>query len=436
MSATRTREQRPVKSYRKVRNLRYLILGWLLIAGLLNYLDRSSISIAAPFMMEELGLTNTDIGLMGAVFSWTYAFCQLPAGYLIDKVGPRRMYFISMGMWSVATALMAVGHNMAHFLTFRFLLGIGESPNSPNSSKIATQWFPREERGQAAGIWDSGSKWGSAIAPPLLTVLTLSFGWRSMFLIIGAAGIVLAAAFWAFYRSPEHSKHLSDEEYRHILAGRDGGGEEEPVKIPWLRFFAYPQTWGIMLGFFSSIWIWNIFLTFLPLFLQSTLGVSIANTGWAASVPYLAAALGAIFAGRVTLILARKYAMTSMGSKKTILVGGCVALGVLLCLVPFVQNLALALVVLSLALALVAAVQAQSWAISSDIVPDSHAARFGGIMNFGGYFGGALAPIVTGMVVDATGSYTPSFLVAGVIAALGGVSFGLLVRKPIHAPAA
>lgn len=433
MSATGTRDERPVKTYRKVRNLRYLILGWLLIAGLLNYMDRSSISIAAPFMMEDLGLSNTDIGLMGAVFSWTYAFCQLPAGYLIDKIGPRRMYFISMGMWSFATALMAFGHNMAQFLTFRFLLGIGESPTSPNSSKIATQWFPREERGQAAGIWDSGSKWGSAIAPPLLTMLTLAFGWRAMFLIIGGAGIVIALAFWAFYRSPEHSRHLSDEEYRHILAGRDDTSENEPVTIPWMRFFTYPQTWGIMLGFFSTIWIWNIFLTFLPLFLQSTLGVSIENTGWAASVPYIAAALGAIFAGRVTLVLARKYAMTSMASKKTILVGGCVGLGILLCLVPFVHNLALALAVLSLALALVAAVQAQSWAISSDIVPDSHAARFGGIMNFGGYFGGALAPIVTGAVVDATGSYTPSFLVAGLIAVLGGLCYGFMVRKPIHA---
>src|SRR5690625_1641710 len=305
-------------------------------------------------------------------------------------------------------------------------------PDLPELQQDRHPVFPREERGQAAGIWDSGSKWASAIAPPLLTMLTLAFGWRAMFLIIGGAGIVIALAFWAFYRSPEHSRHLSDEEYRHILAGRDDTSENEPVTIPWMRFFTYPQTWGIMLGFFSTIWIWNIFLTFLPLFLQSTLGVSIENTGWAASVPYIAAALGAIFAGRVTLVLARKYAMTSMASKKTILVGGCVGLGILLCLVPFVHNLALALAVLSLALALVAAVQAQSWAISSDIVPDSHAARFGGIMNFGGYFGGALAPIVTGAVVDATGSYTPSFLVAGLIAVLGGLCYGFMVRKPIH----
>ena len=418
----------------KIKNLRYLILGWLLLAGILNYMDRTSVSIAAPHMIEELGLTMTDIGLLGAVFSWTYAFCQLPAGYLIDKVGPRRMYFISMGLWSIATSLMAFGHTMSQFVVFRVLLGIGESPNSPNSSKITTQWFPREERGQAAGIWDSGSKWGSAIAPPVLTVLTLAFGWRAMFLIIGVAGVVLAAAFWAFYRSPAESRRLSEEEYRHILAGRDDE-EAAGVKLPWLRFFTFPQTWGMMLGFFSSIWIWNIFITFLPLFLQDTLGVSIGATGWAAAVPYLAAAIGAIFAGRITVVLARSHGMTSIRSKRAVLVIGCIVLGVLLCIVPFVHDLALALVVLSLALAVVAAIQSQSWAISSDIVPDSHAARFGGIMNFGGYFGGALAPIATGVIVDSTGAYTLAFLASGVIAALGGLCYAFLVRRPVHASA-
>ena len=171
MSTTGLKPQSSAKNVRKIKNFRYIILGWLLLAGVLNYMDRTSVSIAAPHMIEELGLSMTDIGLLGAVFSWTYAFCQLPAGYLIDKIGPRRMYFVSIGLWSIATSLMAIGHTMSHFIFFRFLLGVGESPNSPNSSKITTQWFPREERGQAAGIWDSGSKWGSAIAPPVLTVL-------------------------------------------------------------------------------------------------------------------------------------------------------------------------------------------------------------------------------------------------------------------------
>ncbi|PWH07190.1 MFS transporter [Brachybacterium endophyticum] len=422
-----TRRQR---DRRTVRNLRYFVLFWLLLAGILNYMDRASVSIAAPHMIEELGLTQTDIGLMGSVFSWTYAICQLPVGYLIDKVGPRRMYFLAVGVWSIASALMALGHTLGHFLLFRVLLGIGESPNSPNSSKITTHWFPRSERGQAAGIWDSGSKWGSAIAPPILTVLMLAFGWRAMFLVLGVAGIVLAVAFWAFYRSPEHAKHLSDEEYRHILAGRDDIEDADAPRIPWLKLFTFRQTWGMMLGFFTSIWIWNIFITFLPLYLQNSLGVSIGQTGVVASVPYVVAALGAIFGGRITLVLARR-GRSPLASKRIALIIASLGAGALLCLVPLVSTFALALVVLSLALGLIAVVQSQAWAATSDIVPDAYAARFGGIMNFGGYFGGALAPVVTGMVFDATGSYSPSFILAGLIAALGAVFFGLLIRRPI-----
>ena len=245
-------ENHPTYERKKIRNLRYWMLTWLLLAGVLNYMDRSSVSIAAPHMIADLGLTKTDIGLMGTVFSWTYAFFQLPAGYLIDKLGPRRMYFFAVGLWSIATSLMAFGQSISHFLAFRFLLGVGESPNSPNCSKITTQWFPREERGQAAGIWDSGSKWGSAFAPPILTVLSLTLGWRAMFFVIGAVGLVLAACFWAFYRAPEDSKRLSDEEYRYILAGRDDV-DKPKAHLPWAKFFTYPQTWGMMLGFFSSI---------------------------------------------------------------------------------------------------------------------------------------------------------------------------------------
>lgn len=414
-----------------VRNLRYFVLIWLLLAGVLNYMDRASVSIAAPHMIEELGLTQTDIGLMGSVFSWTYAICQLPAGYIIDKVGPRRVYFLAVGVWSIATALMSIGHTLAHFLTFRFLLGVGESPNSPNSSKITTQWFPRSERGQATGIWDSGSKWGSALAPPVLTVLMLTFGWRAMFLLVGLAGLLLAITFWAFYRAPEDSKHLSDQEYRHILAGRDVVEDESTrVHIPWLKLFTYRQTWGMMLGFFTSIWIWNIFITFLPLYLQSSLGVTIEGTGWLAAIPYVVAALAAIYGGRITLSLARRGA-TPMASKKRVLIICAVASGVLLCFVPLVPNLLTALIVLSAALGFVAVIQSQSWALTTDIVPDAYAARFGGIMNFGGYFGGAIAPVATGIIHDRTGSYSPSFILAGVIAACGALFFAFMVNGPI-----
>ncbi|NVM93755.1 MFS transporter [Arthrobacter wenxiniae] len=429
-STESARDIQRTKDRKKVKNLRYLVLGWLLVAGLLNYLDRSAVSIGAPQMIKELGLTKTDIGLLGTVFSWTYAFFQLPAGYLIDKFGPKKMYFIAVALWSVASSLMALGQSMVHFVAFRVLLGIGESPNSPNSSKITTQWFPRGERGQASGIWDSGSKWGSAAAPPLLTLLMLGFGWRGMFIVVGILGLIVAIAFYMFYKAPEEAKNLSDEEYRYILAGRDE--TDAPVAdIPWLTFFKYRQTWGMMLGFFTSIWIWNIFITFLPLFLQDTLGVSIGKTGWVAAIPYLAAAIAGIYGGRITLMLVRRRGKSAMGSKRLVLIVAAILTGVLLVIVPFVHSLTWAIAVLCLALGLIAIIQSQSWALTSDIVPDTHAARFGSIMNFGGYFGGALAPVITGIVVDRTGSYTPSFILAGVIAALGALFFGLMVSKPI-----
>jgi len=203
---------RKASDAKKIKNLRYWMLGWLIFAGVLNYMDRSSVSIAAPHMIAELGLTKTDIGLMGTVFSWTYAFCQLPAGYLIDKLGSKKMYFFALTLWSISTALMSLGRNMTQFLSFRFLLGVGESPNSPNCSKITTAWFPHEERGQASGIWDSGSKWGSALAPPVLTVLSLAFGWRFMFVIIGIAGVlgtltVLIYRLGVWRQEMENTKH-------------------------------------------------------------------------------------------------------------------------------------------------------------------------------------------------------------------------------------
>lgn len=425
-----TNPAKPIPSDEKrIGHARYAILAWLLLAGLLNYMDRASVSIAAPHMIQELGITKTDIGLMGTVFSWTYAFCQLPAGWLIDKFGAKRLYFIAVTVWSCATALMSIGQNMVHFLTFRFLLGVGESPNSPNCSKITTQWFPREERGQATGIWDSGSKWGSAIAPPVLTALSLGLGWRVMFVVVGALGLVLAVAFIAFYKAPEEAKNLSEDEYRYILTGRDDTSVPAQ-KIPWLSFFAKPQTWGLSLGFFTSIWIWNIFITFLPLYMQSTLHVTIASTGIWAALPYLTAAIVGMFGGRISLVLARR-GLGALRSKKRVLVIASLITGALLCLVPFVNGLFTAEIVLCCALAMIAIIQSQSWALSSDIVPDAYAARFGGIMNFVGYFGGALAPVVTGIIVDTTGSYSPSFFIAAAIAASGALFYGLLIKKPI-----
>ncbi len=417
---------------RTMKNLRWWILGWALLAGIINYMDRSAISIAAPELIADLGLTRTDIGLLGTVFSWTYAFSQLPAGYLVDKLGARRMYFIAIAGWSIATALMAVGTKLWHFVTFRALLGLMEAPNGPASAKLTADWFPRSERGQATAIWDSGSKWGPAVAPPVLTFFLITFGWQSIFVFLGAIGVVLAVAFYLFYRMPEEHRRVSEEELAHIKSERDIE-ESGNTKASWISLFKYRQVWGMMAGFFCVIWIWNIFIVFLPLYLQDAHGVTIAGTGILAAIPYLGAAILGITGGWLMTRYTKRSGRDALTAKRYFMSVAAIVAGILVVLIPFLPTLPLALGVMTIALGFVATMQAAAWAMPGDIVPRSQIASVGAIQNFGGYFGGAFAPLLTGVIYDATGSYTPSFVIGGIIASLAAVAYTVLVRKPITA---
>jgi MFS family permease len=417
---------------RTIKNLRWWILGWALIAGVVNYMDRSAISIAAPEMISHLGLTRTDIGLLGTVFSWVYAFSQLPAGWLIDKLGARRMYFLAIGLWSISTALMAIGTRMWEFITFRALLGITEAPNSPASAKLTAEWFPRAERAQATAIWDSGSKWGPAIAPPILTAILLAFGWQAIFAFLGIIGVALAVGFFIFYRAPEEHRRLGQEEFE--MLQRDRAAASAPAaKVSWPGLFRHRQIWGLMAGFFCVIWIWNLFIVFLPLYLQQARGVSIAGTGFLAALPYLVAAVMGITGGYLITRYSRRPGTTPLTAKRHVMVVASLASGVLVCVVPFVSDLTLSMVVLSVAMGCIATMTSAAWAMPGDIVGTDQVASAGAIMNFGGYFGGAFSPLIAGVIADATGSYTPSFVLGGIIAALAAVAYVALVRRPIGA---
>lgn len=415
---------------RTIRNLRWWVVGFALLAGIINYMDRSAIAIAAPELMREFNLSAADIGLLGTIFSWTYAFSQLPTGWLVDKLGARRMYFIAIAGWSIATALMAFGTRLWHFVIFRALLGVMEAPNSPASAKLTADWFPRAERGQATAIWDSGSKWGPAIAPPVLTLIMITLGWKAIFLILGLAGLVLAVAFYLFYRTPENHRRITAEELEMIEQDR----ANQPLrhaKVSWLGLFRHRQMWGMMAGFFCVIWIWNIFIIFLPLYLQQTHGVSIKGTGWLAAIPFLGAAIIGICGGYVMTRYAKTSGKDTLTTKRHVMSVAAVIAGALVCLIPLVPTLWMSIVVMTLALGFIATMQAAAWAMPSDVVGASKVASVGAIQNFGGYFGGAFAPLLTGILVDRTGSYTLSFLIGGVIAAMAAVAYSTMVRSPI-----
>jgi MFS family permease len=403
-----------------------------LAATFINYMDRMGVSIAAPALMTEFGYTRTDIGLMGAMFSWAYAFSQLPSGWLVDRFGTRKMYALAIAAWSIATALMAAGARLWHFLLFRAFLGVAEAPNGPAAAKLTADWFPRVERGQACAIWDSGSRLGPAIAPPILTALMLSLGWRSIFVFLGLAGVVVAGALAVFYRLPEDHHRITEAELAYIQAGRTTQALKNS-RVSWSELFKYRQIWGMMAGYFCIIWVWNIFIVFLPLYLQEARGVTIRRSGILASLPYLGAAFLGILGGYVITRYTKKRRCEPLAGKRHVMAVSSIAAGILTCLIPYAQSMTMTIVIMTFTLGLIATMTAAAWAMPGDIVDGSQVASVGAIQNFGGYFGGALSPLLTGIIADATGSYTLSFLIAGVIASLAALAYTGLVRRPLKA---
>ncbi len=186
-----------------IGKLRWGIVLLLLLAAVVNYLDRANLSIANTTIAAEFGFSQTEMGLLLSAFLWPYALANLPAGWLVDKFGPKKMFSWALGLWSTFTVLAAFVNSYSFFYGLRMMLGIAESPFFTSGIKITHRWFGDNERGLPTAIINTGSQIANAIAPPILTVLLLTFGWRGMFVAIGLMGIPLLLAWWKFYRDPE-----------------------------------------------------------------------------------------------------------------------------------------------------------------------------------------------------------------------------------------
>ncbi|WP_433872154.1 MFS transporter [Saccharopolyspora sp. CA-218241] len=406
---------------RGVRRMRTTLLVLLVLIGIVNYIDRSTLAIANSSVQEEFGIGPAEMGLLLSVFSWAYAFGQLPAGGLLDRFGPRRVLGGGLLLWSIAQAAAGLAANVKQMLVARVFLGLGEAPAFPGGAKVVATWYPKESRGTPIGIFNTASTLAPAIGPPLLTWLMLSYGWRAMFVIAGVAGIVLALVWFAVYRD----RPRSDEE------GVEAA--PEPVSLrEWAGLLRHRSTWGMILGFSGVIYSVYLYLTWLPAYLEGERGLSLAQTGVALIVPYLAGTLGMLAGGGVGDLLMRRGVPTMLARKIPIctglLVGG-------LCTVPvaLVPSTALALLCLSLAQFFINSASSGAWSLASTVGTERITASLGSLQNFGGYFGGAFAPLITGIIVERTGSFVLALLSAGAIAILAALSYAFLVRDPIGA---
>lgn len=410
----------------RLRRVQRTALVLLLVTGCVNYVDRVTLGVGLPLIRRDLGLSLRDSGYLLSAFLWAYAFCQLPAGALVDRLGARRILSGSMALWSAAQGLAGLVRGFWPFVGARVALGVGESPQYPTCARVVADWFPRAERGLATGIWNCSSSLGTAIAAPLVTWLMLWLGWRWAFAAMGAAGLAIATALFALHRDPAEAD-LTDEERAHLADVRVDA--PKLTWAAWRRLLRSPTTWGMALGFFGTVYVTWTYTTWLPQYLELEWHLSIAHTGWVTSIPYVCGVVGSIAGGRICDRFLRA-GRSAIASRKIPFVGGMVAAGICTLLAARASSGAVAVACISATLFLLYVASSASWALVTVATRTESAASLGAIQNFGGYVGGALAPIATGAIAQATGSFRWALVLAGAVAFASALAHFALVRRP------
>jgi MFS family permease len=415
----------------RLRVIQRSALALLVFAGVVNYIDRGTLSIANPLIRKELGLSLGDMGLLLSAFLWAYAFSQLPAGGLVDRLGPRRLMAAGMALWSIAQAAGGLAQGFTSLFVARFALGIGESPMYPTCGRVVRDWFAVRHRGRATGIFNCSSTLGRAISAPLATVLMLGLGWRAMFIVLGLAGLVVTVAWFAIYRDVGERELSPDEHaYREV---EDATGVARKVTFgEWRLLFASRTTCGMIMGFFGTVYLTWIYTAWLPNYLEMQRHMSIRNSGFAAAVPYLAGVIGALWGGWLVDWLMRR-GVSAVNSRKYPMTASLLGMAVCTVIAAYVPSNAAAIGFISVALFLGYVSSSTAWAMASIAAPANYTGSLGAIQNFGGYIGGALAPTVTGFIVQGTGSFVPALLVGAAVGVIGAIGYSAVIQRPITA---
>jgi sugar phosphate permease len=292
------------KATPRLKSIQIAALAMLVVAGVINYIDRATLAVANPLIREELGLSIADMGYLLSAFLWAYAFAQLPTGAMVDKIGPRILLALGLSLWS-AQLLGGLVQEFGQFFGARLLLGVGEAPQFPTCARVVRDWFNQRDRGLATGIFNCASSLGTAIAVPLLTFLMLSFGWRTMFVVMGVAGLVMAAVWYLVYRNPTELA-LTPEENAYRTQGDPPGQRTKVTFREWKLLFRFRTTWGMIFGYFGCIYLTWIYTAWLPGYLEIQRHMSVKYTGWAAAIPFAWGVPGGVLGGYIADILVRR----------------------------------------------------------------------------------------------------------------------------------
>ena len=427
-----------LRNDRKTR-VRYWMLGLVFINVVINYLDRTNISVAGPALSKDLNLSSVELGLIFSAFGWTYALLQIPGGLLADRIPPRILYAVCLITWSVATLCQGLVKGFVSLFGFRLATGAFEAPSYPINNRIVTSWFPNHERATATALYVSGQFIGLAFLTPVLVTIQVYAGWRGLFFATGFAGLVWGVVWYLFYRDPLQHASVNHAELDYI---EKGGGLFRGKKPDdnknsawrwedWKQVFNNRTLWGIYIGQFAvnaTLW---FFLTWFPTYLVQYRGLSFLKTGYLASVPFLAACAGLLLSGFVSDYLIRKGKSIGMARKTPIIFGLLISGSI----VGANYTEDTTFIIFFMALAFFGAGMALiSWVFVSILSPKHLIGLTGGVFNFMGNMASIVVPIVIGFLVEG-GNFKPALVFVGTLGIIGACSYIFLVGKIEQVPA-
>jgi MFS transporter, ACS family, D-galactonate transporter len=393
------------------------------VGTMINYLDRTVMSVAAPFLSKDLGLNAALMGLAFSAFSWTYAAAQIPGGILLDRFGVRLTYFASVTLWSLCTVAQGLANGLASLVGARLALGIAEAPAFPSNSRILSTWFPQQERARATGVYSIGQYFGLAFLSPVLFWISAELGWRALFIIVGLAGVVFGFIWLAMYRDPHASRRANQAELDHIAAGGGLGDRAAATRFEWRNIgflLRQRQILGASIGQFASNSTLVFFLTWFPTYLATERQMAWLKAGFFTILPFIAATIGVVAGGVVSDFLLRKTGSANIARKLPIISGLILASSIVAA--NFLDRDELVIAVMSVAF-FGQGMCNLGWTLLTDVAPKRLIGLTGGVFNLCANLAGIVTPLVVGVVVASTGSFAWALAFIAVVALIGACSY-------------
>ncbi len=414
--------------------VRYSVLVFLFINVVINYMDRTNISVAATALSKDFDLSSVQLGLIFSAFGWTYAALQIPGGLLTDRFGPRILYAFSLIGWSFVTLLQGFANGFAMLFGLRLATGVLEAPAYPINNRVVTGWFPDNERASAIAIYTSGQYIGLALLTPVMATIQYYLDWRGLFIITGSAGIIWGFAWYLFYRDPLKNKKVSQAELDHIEKGggiidfQTGKSSSGKSIFTWKNIkevFSHRKLWGIYLGQFainSTLW---FFLTWFPIYLVKYRGLDFIKTGFLAAIPFLSACAGIILSGFLSDFMVKKKVSPSIARKVPVITGLFLTTAIMGA--NYVESPALIILFMSIAF-FGNGMASITWVLVSLLSPRHLIGVTGGAFNFIGNLASVSIPFIIGYLVR-NGNFEPALIFISMMGVLGICCYVFVVGK-------